>query len=66
VGIEGVLMRLLARFVGSEMISFAVSGGAGAVGVCRKIMQLMVALWHSVLLAVKGYELVGLNSVFAL
>jgi hypothetical protein len=31
-------MRLRAKFVGGEMISFAVSGGGGIVGVCRKIV----------------------------
>jgi hypothetical protein len=36
--IHGVLMRLLAKFVGGEMISLAVSGGGGVVGVCRKIV----------------------------
>jgi len=37
-GIPRVLMRLLAKFVGGEMISFAVGGSSGGVGVCRKIV----------------------------
>lgn len=31
-------MRLRAKFVGGEMISFAVSGGGSVVGVCRNIV----------------------------
>ena len=37
-GVHGVLMRLRAKFVGGEMISFAVGGGGGVVGVCRNIV----------------------------
>ena len=37
-GVHGVLMRLRAQFVGGEMISFAVGGGGGVVGVCRNIV----------------------------
>jgi hypothetical protein len=65
-GVHGVLVCLLAKFVGGEMISFAVGGSGGGVGVCRKIVKLRGAfvgtLWHSVLLAVKGHGLFGLNS----
>jgi hypothetical protein len=35
---HGVLMRLFGKFVRGEMISLAVSGGGGAVGVSRKVM----------------------------
>jgi len=59
-------MRLLAKFVGGEMISFAVGGGGGVVGVCRKIVKLrgplVGTLWHSVLLAVKGDGLVAITA----
>jgi hypothetical protein len=65
-GIHRVLVRLLAKFVGGEMIAFAVSGSGGGVGVCRKSMKLggalVSTLWHSVFLAVKGCESVVLNS----
>jgi hypothetical protein len=65
-GVHGVLMRLLAKFAGREMISFAVGDGGGRVGVGRKIVKLRGALvhtlWHSVLLAVKGRGLVGLKA----
>ena len=47
-------MRLFGKFVSGEMISLAVSGGGGAVGVSRKIMEfrgsIVHTLWHLVLL----------------
>jgi hypothetical protein len=39
VGIPGVFQRLLWEFVSRKMISFAVSGGGGAVSVRRKVME---------------------------
>jgi hypothetical protein len=51
---HGVLIRLFGKFVSSEMISLAVSGGSGAVGVRRKIMEfrgsIVRTLWHLFLL----------------
>jgi hypothetical protein len=32
-------MRLVAKFVSREVISFAVGGGGGGMGVCRKIVE---------------------------
>jgi hypothetical protein len=57
-GIPGLFQRLLREFVSSEMISFAMSGGSGAVSVRRKIMKfrdsIVRALGHIVLLATVG------------
>ena len=52
--IPGVLKRLFGEFVSGEMVSFAVSGGGGAMSVRRKVMKfcssIMRALRHRVLL----------------
>src|ERR1700684_2195729 len=55
VGIHGVFMRLHGQFVRSEVISFAVGGCRGKVGMGCKVMELgdsiVRALWHSLLLS---------------
>ena len=38
-GVHGVLVRLLAEFVSSPMISFAVGRRGGGVGMCGKIVE---------------------------
>jgi hypothetical protein len=51
--IPGVLKGLLGEFVSGEMVSLAMSGGGGVVGVSRKVMKfcssIMRALRHLVL-----------------
>jgi hypothetical protein len=53
-GIGGVFVRLQGQFVRSEMISFAVGGCGGRVGMGCKVMELcdsiVGALWHGLLL----------------
>jgi hypothetical protein len=48
-----VLLRLLAEFVGGQMISLVVGYGRSGVGVGRKVVEfccsIVGALWHSVL-----------------
>jgi hypothetical protein len=39
VGVDGVLVRLPAEFVGSEMVSFAVGNGGGGVGVGGQVVE---------------------------
>jgi hypothetical protein len=50
--VRGVLMRLSGQFMSGEMISFAVSGGGGNVGVGRKVVKfcgsIVSALWQCV------------------
>jgi hypothetical protein len=50
--VRGVLMRLSGQFMSGKMISFAVSGGGGNVGVGRKVVKfrgsIVSALWQCV------------------
>jgi hypothetical protein len=50
VGVDGVLVRLHGQLVSSEVISFAVGGCRGKVGMGGKVMELgdsiVRALWH--------------------
>jgi hypothetical protein len=39
VGVHGVLVRLLAKLVSSEMVSFAVGGSGGRVGMGGKVVE---------------------------
>jgi hypothetical protein len=54
VGVDGVLVRLHGQLVSSEVISFAVGGCRGKVGMGGKVMELgdsiVRALWHGLLL----------------
>ncbi len=38
-GVHGVLVRLLAQFMGGEMVSLAVGGGGGLMGMGGQVMQ---------------------------
>jgi hypothetical protein len=53
--VRGVLVGLSGQFMSGEMISFAVSGGGGNVGVGRKVVKfcgsIVSALWQCVPLA---------------
>jgi hypothetical protein len=50
VGVDGMLVRLFGQLVSREMISFAVGGCRGRVGMGGKVMELgdsiVRALWH--------------------
>jgi hypothetical protein len=50
--VRGVLVGLSGQFMSGEMISFAVSGGGGHVGVGRKVVKfcgsIVRALWQCV------------------
>jgi hypothetical protein len=52
--VYGVLVCLLAQLVSGQVISLAVGGGSGGVGVSRKVVKfcgsIMRALWHGILL----------------
>lgn len=54
VGIHRVLVGLLAKFVGGQMVSLAVGGSRGLVSVGRKIVKfrgsIVRTLWHGALL----------------
>jgi hypothetical protein len=51
-GVRGVLVGLSGQFMSREMISFAVSGGGGKMGVGRKVVKfcgsIVSALWQCV------------------
>ena len=54
VGVHGVLVRLLTQLVSGQMISFAMGGGSGGMGVSCQVVKLcgsiVRALWHEILL----------------
>jgi hypothetical protein len=60
-GVTGMLVRLHGQLVSSEMISFAVGGCRGRMGMGCKVMELgdsiVCALWHGLLLFPSMFEL---------
>jgi hypothetical protein len=58
--VRGVLVCLSGQFMSGEMISFAVSGGGGHVGVGRKVVKfcgsIVRALWQCVPLPMVGLK----------